>query len=288
MPRPAVPTSPPIDEQLTMAPLPWSRIWSSSYFMQLQMPRRLTAFTRSKSSALVSAVSASGLCTPALLNAASSRPKVETVCRTMAATSSASATSHRTPIALWPAATRSSAADRAPSSLTSAKVTAAPASAKALAVARPMPEAAPVTSATWLSKDKFMNAFLRGRAGLTSVQPLLDDLLHDRKGREHGGPAGIEGELREHLSRLLRRQSVVDRPGEMRGELSDLTGSDQGTDRDQAPIARRQIRPQPQIAEQNVGGVLDDTRRDIAELRSHVPRALGFGLIVEREGRRRR
>ena len=75
---------------------------------------------------------------------------------------------------------------------------------------------------------------------------------------------------------------------EMRGELSDLTRSDQGTDRDQAPIARRQIRPQPQIAEQNVGGVLDDTRRDIAELRSHVPRALGFGLIVEREGRRRR
>jgi hypothetical protein len=42
----------------------------------------------------------------------------------------------------------------------SASVTAAPTSAKALAVARPMPEPAPVTSATLFSKDKFMNGFL--------------------------------------------------------------------------------------------------------------------------------
>ena len=44
-----------------------------------------------------------------------------------------------------------------PSSWTSATVTAAPASAKALAVARPMPETAPVTSATLSLKDQFTN-----------------------------------------------------------------------------------------------------------------------------------
>lgn len=35
--RPGSPTRPPSDEQLTMAPLPWARIWASSCFMQ---PRR--------------------------------------------------------------------------------------------------------------------------------------------------------------------------------------------------------------------------------------------------------
>src|SRR6266550_8163321 len=105
--RPAMPIRPPIEEQLTMAPLPRSRIWRSSYFMQLQTPRRLIAFTRSNSSPLASAVSARGLCTPALLNAASSRPKVETVRSTIAATWRSSTTSQRIASALWPAATRS-------------------------------------------------------------------------------------------------------------------------------------------------------------------------------------
>jgi hypothetical protein len=41
------------------------------------------------------------------------------------------------------------------SAATSASVTAAPASAKALGVARPMPEAAPVTRATVSLKDQF-------------------------------------------------------------------------------------------------------------------------------------
>src|SRR5438105_2176304 len=80
MARPGRPIRPPMDEQLTMAPLPCSRIWRSSYFMQFQTPRRLIAFTRSNSSPLASAVSTAGDCTPALLYAASRRPKVETVC----------------------------------------------------------------------------------------------------------------------------------------------------------------------------------------------------------------
>jgi len=68
-----------------MAPLPCWRIWRSSCFMLAQTPRRLTAFTRSKSSAVSSAASAGGACTPALLNAMSSRPNVVTARCTIAA-----------------------------------------------------------------------------------------------------------------------------------------------------------------------------------------------------------
>ena len=42
------PTSPPSEEQLTIAPLPCLRICRSSNFMQLHTPRRLMAITRSK------------------------------------------------------------------------------------------------------------------------------------------------------------------------------------------------------------------------------------------------
>src|SRR5438552_1069275 len=151
-----MPISPPIEELLTMAPLPCSRIWRSSYFMQFHTPRRLIPFTRSNSSPLASAVSTAGDCIPALLKAASRRPKLDTVRVIIAATSASSATLQRMPIALWPAPTSSAAAERTAFSLTSAKATAAPASAKALAVTRPMPEAAPVTRATLFSKDMFI------------------------------------------------------------------------------------------------------------------------------------
>src|SRR5438094_7662524 len=151
-----MPISPPIEELLTMAPLPCSRIWRSSYFMQFHTPRRLIPFTRSNSSPLASAVSTAGDCIPALLKAASRRPKLDTVRVIIAATSASSATLQRMPIALWPAPTSSAAAERTAFSLTSANATAAPDSAKALAVTRPMPEAAPVTSATLFSKDMFI------------------------------------------------------------------------------------------------------------------------------------
>ena len=61
-----------------MVPLPWSRIWRSSCFMHAHTPRRLTALTRSKVSAVSSAASVGGAWMPALLNAMSSRPKVVT------------------------------------------------------------------------------------------------------------------------------------------------------------------------------------------------------------------
>ena len=70
-----------------------------------------------------------------------------------AATWSSSATSHGTPSTWCPAAVSSSVTDVSAAWLMSASTTAAPASANARAVARPMPELAPVTRATWPVKS---------------------------------------------------------------------------------------------------------------------------------------
>src|SRR5947207_9326948 len=79
MARPGMPIRPPMEELFTIAPLSCLRIWSNSYFMQSHTLLRLIAFTRSNSSLVLSAVSTARLCTPALLKAASRRPKEETV-----------------------------------------------------------------------------------------------------------------------------------------------------------------------------------------------------------------
>lgn len=50
-----------------MAPEPYARIWASSCFMLAQIPRRLMALTRSKTSAVSSAASVIGDWMPALL-----------------------------------------------------------------------------------------------------------------------------------------------------------------------------------------------------------------------------
>jgi hypothetical protein len=59
-------------------------------------------------------------------------------------------------MALWPWALSSWAAARTASSFQSASATDAPDSAKAFAVARPSPDAAPVTSATFSWNEMFM------------------------------------------------------------------------------------------------------------------------------------
>src|SRR5260370_8954546 len=65
-----------------------------------------------------------------------------------------------TDIALWRAATSRSVAIRTADSLMSTSATAAPSAANACAAARPIPEPAPVTSATLFSRDKFIDRFL--------------------------------------------------------------------------------------------------------------------------------
>jgi hypothetical protein len=82
-------------------------------------------------------------------------------------------------------------------------------------------------------------------------------------------------------------QAVTHRPIEMIGNLSDLAGRDERADRDEAPVARREVGTQPQVAEQNVGGVLDNARRHLAELLADARGAIRLGRLVQRQKRRR-
>jgi hypothetical protein len=68
-PIPGLAFNAPTDALLTIAPLPWRSICASSYFMQLQTPRKLIPITRSQSSRVLSAVWAIRAITPELLNA---------------------------------------------------------------------------------------------------------------------------------------------------------------------------------------------------------------------------
>src|ERR1700704_1636178 len=108
---------------------------------------------------------------------------------------------------LCPWADSCSATERTAFSLTSAKTTEAPDSAKAFAVARPSPDPAPVTSATLFSNDIFMTRpSLDRRGGRWLMRTLFEHVLRDGHRRKDVGPADIEGQLRDGFRGLLLRQ----------------------------------------------------------------------------------
>ena len=109
-------------------------------------PLPFTAITRSQSSSLVS-TSPPVWTTPALAKRMSSRPNSWTASQTAARTWSARVTSTAAAIARWPAARRRAASSAARSVWVSARTTAAPSRQNRSAVASPIPDAAPVTSA---------------------------------------------------------------------------------------------------------------------------------------------
>src|SRR3982074_65519 len=121
---------------------------------------------------------------------------------------------------LCPWADSCSATERTAFSLTSAKTTEAPDSAKAFAVARPSPDPAPVTSATLFSKDMFItsSSFDR-RVELYLAGALFEHILRDRHRRKDVGPTDIVGQLRDGLRGLRLRQPVIHRPVEVRCKL---------------------------------------------------------------------
>jgi hypothetical protein len=66
-------------------------------------------------------------------------------------------------------------------------------------------------------------------------------------------------------------------------QLRHLPGCDQRADRHEAPIAGRKRGPQPEIAEQNVGGVLRHARKHFAEQLTNALGAIRLGGFVQRE-----
>ena len=82
------------------------------------------------------------------------------------------------------------------------------------------------------------------------------------------------------------RQAVIHRPVEMIGNLGDLTGRDERADRGETAIAASEVGTQPQVAKQDVGGLLDDARKHRAELLLDTRRSLRFGGFVDQQRRR--
>src|SRR5438552_2930887 len=150
----------------------------------------MTATTRSQVRAIVS----SGRCrwvTPALLTRISSRPSRVSTAATVRPTLVFRATSTRSARPRRPSAR--TAADVAPAGSRSAAATSAPSRARASAIARPMPRAAPVTSATWPVRSV-------GRENdLPEVIALLELAvrLRRRRQRKHRVDHGLEQPGRE-------------------------------------------------------------------------------------------
>src|ERR1700722_5814432 len=132
---------------LIITPPPCFIMCGIAYLHPKNTPFRHTSTTQSHSSSLVS-TTVLGTKTPALLNRISRRPNPRTVSSTMRSTSAATRTSTETDFATPPAFSISAAVLLADSDRTSATITFAPSRANRSALARPIPEPAPVISAT--------------------------------------------------------------------------------------------------------------------------------------------
>ena len=69
----------------------------------------------------------------------------------------------------------------------------------------------------------------------------------------------------------------------MVGDLRDLAGRDKSAHGDEIPVAWCEPGPQPEIAEENIGRILNEARRDLPELLSDTRRPLFLRRLVERK-----
>src|SRR3954451_17975353 len=147
------------------------------------MPSRFTPITRCQSSTVVCSISAAWPM-PALLWSTSTRPSSSNTCAANASTDSGSVTSTTCAFALPPI---SRATASAASRFTSATCTFAPSFAKSSALARPIPEPAPVTTTTLPANPA---ASMRPYASAVAPAPftieVADEVLDDLRARIRG------------------------------------------------------------------------------------------------------
>ena len=142
------PTSPMMDEMLTMAPPPVSSILSTAYLVPRKTPLALISMMRSQPSTLLTS-GKERLLIPALLTSTSSLPKRSTTRCTPSCQSCSLVTSRRTNMASPPASAIWASICRPSASKMSAMATLAPSLANSLASAAPIPLAPPVIKATF-------------------------------------------------------------------------------------------------------------------------------------------
>src|SRR6202050_831500 len=169
------------------------------------VPLALTAKHRSQSSSLASTTEPE-LFTPALLYSTSTRPNSPLIWRKARSTWAASATSAPTARARPPAAVICSVASFAAWALRSTRATSAPSRANRSAAARPIPEPAPVITAT---RPESLPVIVGGVLSSDRRHAAVDD---ERAAGHVGEPAG--GQQRHRVSDLLGRGHPANRdPG---------------------------------------------------------------------------
>src|SRR5204862_4316483 len=181
---------------------PCRSMWGSTAWVQAIGPRRLRARIRSQNAGVVS-TNGIGRSQPALLTRTWTVPQRATTLATMPATAAASVMSTRHAAAAPPSFSVPRATSVPPASFRAAIATRAPAGASALAIARPMALAPPVTIAT---RSRSFTGLPGGRSS-PRVTPLglhglpVDHALRGARegvGERHGMRPFEAGDLRRH------------------------------------------------------------------------------------------
>src|SRR6516225_236250 len=229
---------------LRMLPEPCATIVSATACVQWNTPRRLTSMTASNCASVIFCRRASWVM-PALLTSTSMRPKRASVAATIASTCARSVTSTTWPMHAAPSTDAApTAAAAAATSCTSHATTLAPSRANFRAVARPMPWAAPVTTAILLARRMEMERVARAPLSATGSEPeVAQQVGHVRL--EVGEPViaardqldGAVGVARGHLAPVQHLVALGDdredvprmrerRRRRHRGELGDVLGAE--------------------------------------------------------------
>ena len=115
------------------------------------------------------------------------------------------------------------AAERTAASLQSANTTEAPDSAKALAVARPSPDPAPVTSATLFSYDRFITKIPSAKV---KVVLRLEGFFGDRDSGHGLGPPAVKCQMGDGFDELGLRDAVLSGAFQVKGQLLGVSTGD--------------------------------------------------------------
>src|SRR5579863_8944137 len=167
---PRSPTRPATDAVLTMAPPPAASIAGISYFIDRKTPLRLTSMRRSQATSSSSATANPLAPTPALLKATCSRPNAASARSTMPRQSASRLTSAATASASPPSPSIIATVALASASFRSTTTTRPPSLAKSWAVARPIPEPAPVTRMLRSTKRPVMPPPLHSSGEIGAMQ----------------------------------------------------------------------------------------------------------------------
>src|SRR6478609_9093209 len=94
---------------------------------------------------------------------------------------------------------------------------------------------------------------------------LGEDPLGDLDGRHRLGPSGVEGEVDDRLLQLYFGEAVLLGESQVPDDLLGTARGDEARDSDEAAVPPRQLRPLPDVTEQDAVGELDELRGEVAD-----------------------